>query len=49
MILILIGLVVLINFRTEHKKLLAHPKEALEYDSECIAIHPKFTKLTPNE
>jgi hypothetical protein len=39
-------LVVPINFGTEHKHLLSHCKEALEYNGGTLAIHPSFTKLT---
>jgi hypothetical protein len=37
--------VVPINFATEHKKMLAHTKEALEFNGGIVAIHPKFRKL----
>jgi hypothetical protein len=37
--------VVPVAFAKEHKRMLAHCKETLEYQNGAIAIHPKFTKL----
>ncbi|MFZ0556127.1 MAG: hypothetical protein WAM26_12615 [Nitrososphaeraceae archaeon] len=37
--------VIPVPFSKEHKALLAHCKELLEYQNGMVAIHPKFTKL----
>lgn len=33
------------SFSKEHKAMLAHTKELLEYQNGLMAIHPKHTKL----
>jgi hypothetical protein len=38
--------VVPIAFNREHKSMLSHAKQMLEYDNGRVAIHPKFSKLT---
>jgi hypothetical protein len=37
--------VVPVPFSKEHKHMLAHCKEVMEYQNGAIAIHPKFNKL----
>lgn len=37
--------VIPVPFSKEHKNMLAHAKEMLEYKNGQVAIHPKFTKL----
>jgi hypothetical protein len=37
--------IVPVNFRTEHRAMLAHSKKVLEYGNGGIAIHKSFTKL----
>ena len=37
--------VIPVAFSKEHKQMLAHCKELLEYKNGQVAIHPKFTKL----
>jgi hypothetical protein len=37
--------VVPIHFSKEHKNMLAHCKEMLEYHNGNVAIHPRHTKL----
>ena len=37
--------VILAYFSKEHKSMLAHCKELLEYQNGNVAIHPKFNKL----
>jgi hypothetical protein len=37
--------IVPIAFNREHKSMLSHAKQLMEYDNGRVAIHPKFTKL----
>jgi hypothetical protein len=37
--------VIPVPFSKEHKNMLAHVKELLEYQNGLLAINPKFTKL----
>ena len=37
--------VIPVSFSKEHKNMLAHCKELLEYQNEMIAINPKHNKL----
>jgi hypothetical protein len=37
--------VIPIAFSKEHKQMLAHSKELLEYQNGMVAIHPKHNKL----
>jgi len=37
--------VIPVAFSKEHKHLLAHCKQMLEYNNGTVAIHPKFNKL----
>jgi hypothetical protein len=37
--------VIPVAFSNEHKTMLAHCKEMLEYKNGQVAIHPKFSKL----
>ena len=34
-----------VAFGEEHKNMLAHAKELLEYQNGMVAIHPRFNKL----
>ena len=38
--------VILVPFSKEHKNMLEHCKELLEYQNGMVAIHPRFNKLT---
>lgn len=40
--------VVPIAFNREHKSMLSHCKQLMEYDNGRVAIHPRFNKLIPS-
>ncbi len=37
-----------VHFSNEHKNMLAHWKQMLEYNDGVVAIHPRFNKLSPH-
>ena len=37
--------VIPVHFVKEHRRMLAHPKNILEYNNSTIAINPRFDKL----